>query len=70
MWKIGLFLVVISVTAIAYEAKAMGYCTGIGLNCVPVLYGHLLSAIGELATWSDGTQATWSDGTTVTWSGN
>jgi len=44
MWKISVFLIVISVTAITAEAKATGYCTGIGLNCIPVMTGHLLAA--------------------------
>ncbi len=71
MWKIGVFLIVISTAVIVSEAKATGYCNGIGLNCVPVMYGHLLSIVtGEPATWSDGTAATWSDGTAATWSGN
>ena len=71
MWKIGLFLIVVSISALSVKAKANGYCTGIGLNCVPVMTGHLLGLMGITAktmTWGDGTLATWGDGTQITWS--
>jgi len=47
MWKIGVFLIVISIGVLAGEARATGYCTGIGLNCIPVMYGHLLGVVAN-----------------------
>lgn len=68
MWKIGVFLIVISIAVMAGEVKAQGYCVGVGLNCIPVLYGHLLSTAGQLVTWGDGDQVTWGDGEEISWS--
>ena len=71
MWKIGVFLIVISTISIVSEAKALGYCTGIGLHCVPVMTGHLLGLMAiTTMEWGDGTNMEWGDGTNMEWSGN
>ena len=66
MWKIALFIALISIPV---AAKAMP-CMGIGLICAPITGFVAISSQPTNMEWSDGTNIDWSDGTNMEWSGN